>query len=109
MRNLTEDELKLAPDWATHYIVDSDGSIIYESEKLCWWVGRREPLDNEGSFGNSSNRAINTFNITQHEVANHITVLENGELGVFGSGWIIDKVRAVAIAKALGVTGEDLK
>lgn len=54
-------------------------------------------------------RAINTFNITQHEIANHITVLENGELGVFDSGWIIDKVRAVAIAKALGVTGEDLK
>ncbi|ASU03407.1 hypothetical protein [Pseudoalteromonas phage SL25] len=24
------------------------------------------------------NRAINTFNITQHEVANHITVLEKG-------------------------------
>lgn len=48
------------------------------------------------------------FDITKHEVANHVTVLESGELVVEGSGWIIDEDRAIAIAKALGVTGEDL-
>jgi hypothetical protein len=49
------------------------------------------------------------FDITKHEVSNHVTVLESGELGVFDSGWVIDKNTAIAIAKALGVTGEDLK
>ena len=49
-----------------------------------------------------------TFDITKHEVANHVTALESGELVTEGSGWIIDKNRAIAIAKALGVTGEDL-
>ena len=48
------------------------------------------------------------FDISKHEINDHLTELENGVLGVNDSGWIIDKKRAIAIAKALGVTGEDL-
>lgn len=120
MRNLTEEELKLAPDWATHYVVDSDESIIYESEKLCWWVGRREPLNNEGSFGNLSNRTIKTFDITKHEFSDKALESceyeEDGgqekllcfavdEFNDCGAFFKLNKGDAIAIAKALGVTG----
>lgn len=49
------------------------------------------------------------FDIIKHEVANHVTVLESGELVADSRGWIIDKDRAIAIARALGITGDDLK
>lgn len=117
MRNLTEEELKLAPDWATHYAVDSDESIIYESEKLCWWVGRRDPLNNEGSFGNISNRAIKPFDITKHEFSDSDVCIDylnisKDKLMVETSihtPAILNKYDVIAMAKALGVTREDLK
>jgi len=32
MRELTEEELKLAPEWATHYFAYRDGDILFESD-----------------------------------------------------------------------------
>lgn len=112
MRDLTPEELKLAPEWATHYIADSDDSIIYESETLCWWAGLREPLNNKGSFGGLPNRSIKPFDITKHELFKSGILIKhkNGkDLYVRHLMWHLDKDRAIAIAKALGVTGGDLK
>jgi hypothetical protein len=48
------------------------------------------------------------FDISEHEINARLTKLESGNLGVNDHGWIIDKEYAIAIAKALGVKGEDL-
>jgi len=117
VRDLTPEELKLAPDWATHYFIDtSDNTPIYESENLCWWVGLGEPLHcrmmDEGAI------AINrkTFDITQHEwsdkMANLAAIMsDRGDVVIrVGSSWIfLDKQDGIAIAKALGLTADDLK
>tara|TARA_R110002073_G_scaffold133936_4_gene281450 strand:+ start:7206 stop:7577 length:372 start_codon:yes stop_codon:yes gene_type:complete len=116
VRDLTEEELKLAPDWATHYIVDSDESIIYESEKLCWWEGLRDPLNNERSFGNLSNRTIKPFDISKHKFSDRDISMETLAsdylcLHLDGKAPYVahSKKDAIAIAKSLCVTGEDLK
>ena len=65
MRDLTEKELKLAPDWATHYIVDCGDDVIYESSQLCWWVGLGELLRNF-TFDVERNRPIHKpFDMTK--------------------------------------------
>ena len=40
MRDLTEEELKLAPDWATHYQIGVRGNLIFISlrKMLAWNV-----------------------------------------------------------------------
>ncbi len=113
MRDLTEEELKLAPEGATHYYAFDNGDILFEcSEKCCMYkinYGLTGSLDCNGVCKESKPITRKPFDITEHEVSNHVTVLESGDIVVFGSGWIINKDRAIAIAKALGVTGEDLK
>lgn len=119
MRDLTAEELALAPEWATHYIVDSgDDSIIYENAFLCWWRGLDNPIDNAVGFGEMENRPITgrEFDITQHEWSdNRISFAfdDDGLLveidGDFYECAKINKKDGVAIAKALGVTAEDLK
>ena len=51
------------------------------------------------------------FDITKHEIVDYgyIGVKHDKNLYVKKSGFTIDKERSIAIAKALGVTGEDLK
>lgn len=108
MRDLTEEEFELAPEWATHYQVTESGNVIWESKDKYQTVIMSKPRKQNSKL--SLCRPIHKpFDITKHEVSSHITVLEGGYIGVFDSGWIIDKDRAIAIAKALGATGEDLK
>lgn len=111
MRDLTPEELKLAPDWATMYSITSNDNVRFHDEDMfCLCNGHVVSDVVSASPENFNTRLIlnKPFDITKHEVANHVTVLENGELVAEGSGWIIDKDRAIAIAKALDVTGEDL-
>lgn len=113
MRDLTEEELGLAPDWATHYW-ESGGKIMFESPSYFQLLrdGRFTADRCDNAVGRVSCQAVEIkrkpFDISKHELNDHLTELENGVLGVNDSGWIIDKKRAIAIAKALGVTGEDL-
>ena len=116
MRDLTEEELALAPSWATHYIVDSDDSIIYESVSLCWWCGLGKPIDNALGFGKMKNRPITgrEFDITQHEWSDVIAEIEpeSGHTLVIKShgSWLsFDKDDVIAMARDRGVTAEDLK
>ena len=88
---------------------DNDNSVeigIQDCKAGNLWLGRHHLT----GYDLSGNLPINLkpFDISEHELNDHLTELENGSLGVNDSGWIIDKKRSIAIAKALGVTGEDL-
>lgn len=38
MRDLTAEELALAPEWATHYKIDVDDDVLFESENYFLWL-----------------------------------------------------------------------
>ena len=124
MRDLTKEELKLAPDWATHYTVDSYDDVIYQSENLCWWVNLESPLSHKNMDEGAVEIIKKPFDITKHEFSdpawsineidvgqgyidfyNHETCTDDGD----DDTHVLDKDDAIAIAKALGVTGENLK
>ena len=121
MRELTEDELALAPDWATHYYAFDSGTIQYESADLYVRFFKKT-----GRFGvERCNKEYGIsgvviprkpFDITKHEFVD----LEIGQAEINGDGIqlnmvdnsrpaIIYKRDVIAIAKALGVTAEDLE
>lgn len=128
MRELTEEELKLAPSWTTHYIVDSHDDVIYESTDLCWWEGLETPIDNY-TFDEMRNAPITRkpFDISEHEFGDDIEFDElldeeitlavsyeqwGGHINGYSTEYkliSISKEDTIAIAKVLGVTGEDLK
>ena len=117
MRDLTEEELKLAPEWATHYLIDDVyGFVIYESEDLCWWLDLDNPIDNY-TFDANESKPINrrSFDISEHEFGDTVGLVEldGGELTLncgTGNNYVdLRKDDAIAIAKALGVIGDDLK
>ncbi len=118
MRDLTEEELKLAPEWATDYSIDTDGSIVYVSQELCWWEGLSVPQVNH-IFNGDEIRKINEkpFNITKYEFSEGLSISNMCKLSIEvevkdndDCNYVpLHKNDVIAIAKALGVTGEDLK
>lgn len=113
MRDLTKEELKLSPDWATHYFIDVDDDVIYESVSLCWWKSLDNPMKNY-TFNMRKNKAINwkPFDISEYQSPSmreidqpYIDCVDSELLIVIGK---VDKGWAIAIAKALGVTAKDL-
>lgn len=113
MRDLTAEELALAPEWATHYIVDSgDNSIIYESKNLCWWAGLGKPLACKRMDEGAIAIIRKPFDITQHEFSDEFTYFDF-ELHKDRGGIIIDgevnRGDIIAIAKHFKLTAEDLK
>ena len=117
MRDLTEEELKLAPDWATHYIVDRFNDAVYQSENLCWWLGLRSPLNHSNMDEGVTEIIRKPFDITKHEFSEGLSISNMCKLSVEvkfnnndDSNYVpLHKDDVIAIAKALGVTGEDLK
>ncbi len=76
----------------------------------------RELTEEELKLGNftldsSKSSLINRkpFDIIRHEVYDHISVFDADNLVVEDAKWIINKDRAIAIAKHFGLTAEDLK
>ena len=119
MRDLTEEELKLAPDWATHYWVH-DGKVMFESVDLFQLLNNRELTD---SYSNDSGYITSfaveikrkPFDIGEYYFSSsniNGCIVDCGFLNLSFSvserGCFFDKDDAIAIAKALGVTGEDL-
>ena len=127
MRDLTEEELKLAPDWATHYCVTKfkgQHCITFHNSYWDQWV---YPVSGAWSPKMTSQRipalakpiSTKPFDINKHEFSDdeirfvkvfhaeeYITILLNREaLNTVRH----DKADIIAMAKALGVTGEDLK
>jgi hypothetical protein len=135
MRDLTNEELKLAPDWATHWYFYNScmKCIIFESESTfqtyniesgSWsFIGKRK--------SNISRKAKQlpgkSFDITGYKFSESIVGFDSISSSTLGlsveykqwNGYLdghsaeelfisINKSDAVAIAKALGVTGDDL-
>ena len=130
MRDLTEEELKLAPEWATHY--DSD-YIKAHPVKLCFFndlqavnvfkngvVG--EPYFNEVGISDSDRELPirKTFDISEHEFSCESVkackpswVGDDLQISILDGDFthhdaVINKQDVIAMAKALGVTAKDL-
>tara|TARA_X000001382_G_scaffold47092_1_gene31895 strand:- start:358 stop:714 length:357 start_codon:yes stop_codon:yes gene_type:complete len=118
VRDLTKEGEELAPEWATHYIIDEDDDVVYESQELFWWSELGEPQRNF-NFDVDRNRPIHkTLDLTKHEFSDVAIRVSNLckskiEFAVDDCGiehyFTQSKVDVIEIAKALGVTGEDLK
>lgn len=119
MRDLTPEELAFAPEWATHYIINSeDDNVIYESSKYCWWKGMPFRMVNY-TFSKSKSRLIDRkpFNITQHEWSDitmqgyEVAKCANSSIILNGSSKskVLNKADAIAIARHFKLTGDDIK
>ncbi|QGJ84288.1 hypothetical protein [Pseudoalteromonas phage XCL1123] len=124
MRDLTEDELKLAPEWATHYWVH-DSKVMFESVDLFQLLNNGELSD---TFSNDSGYITSLaveikrkpFNISEHEFScenfkacKPSWIGDDLQVEIIDSDFthheaLLNKTDAIAIAKALGVTGKDL-
>lgn len=118
MRDLTEEELELAPDWTVKFdffhgrlilmsdVIDvtSQTFRFFEMDSGDCWVG------SDGDY-NLCTRLMPSkpFDIAKHEVYDYLSLDIDGNLDVLDGDWTICKGRAIAIAKALGVMGDDLK
>lgn len=117
VRDLTAEELALAPEWATHYKVDDDGDVLFESEDYYQWLVNGaldfEVINNVISF-DAIKITEKQFDITHHEWSDVIAEIEpeSGHTLVIKShgSWLsFDKNDVIAMAKDRGVTAEDLK
>lgn len=117
MRELTKEELELAPSWATHYSFGNNNSLWFEGKNRCATVENNKlnvVIVGMGINENSKPIPRKPFNIKKHVFSDHIVSgchLSNDLCVVFNAcshGLNLTKQDAIAIAKALGVTGEDL-
>lgn len=122
---LTDEQIaELAPEWAEFYFVNVIGDIVFQNANN-YVIMDRGKLDFGRVFTNLYGinnhakpipRKPKPFDITQHEFSDAMANLkaiksESGDIVIrIGSSWIfLNKDDSIAIAKALGVTGEDLK
>ncbi len=117
-RQLTQEELNLAPEWASRYSVDEFNAVLFESDKLFQWLdsgvlGCIYPQVNSGISMDSQPIPRKAFDVASIESPNmhdmdqpYIRNNDDGTITVDGK---IDKYLVIAIAKALGVTAEDFK
>lgn len=119
MRKLTEEELKLAPEWATHYTVDCCNDVIYQNGNLCWWSGLSLPLGHNkiNPTAKPINKPKKQFDITKYDFSDCYVLkaeLEGGcslsfELQSHELGFVsFNKNDVIAMARALSVNAEDL-
>lgn len=125
MRDLTPEELKLAPDWATHYTVHE---LEFTPHCICFYGSRLHKWVYHKNGGNWSPEQVHnkipaeaaalhfeTFDITKHDFSDWEISSADFEHDEFTIRFFevnaihLNKDDAIAIAKSLGVTGEDLK
>ena len=83
-RELTQEEIDLAPEWATNYLIDNHNDVLYRKKNdysnlyTVWWVGLNEPL---GAVGDTHHdyKPIprKKIDITEYEFSD--TAIENVE------------------------------
>ena len=121
MRDLTKEELGLAPDWATHYnVLDGCGAVLFESAGLFIWSAAlkegRAPILNAEVLGNSMPIIREPFDIKNYECEDKYT-----QIAFVNKDYIdinccedemavrITKRDCIALAKALNITAKDLE
>lgn len=118
MRELTKEELDLAPSWATHYVITGNNYVMYESEYH--WCTSEDFSRCCNSKVSHDAKPINRkpFDISEYEFsdkdlsisgicAKRLIEIKINDCGINSYG-TLNKQDIIAIAKALGVTGEDL-
>lgn len=104
MRELTQQEIDNAPDWATHYYVMGGGNLMYESLEFWSFAGVATVNPNLGIASSSKPITRKPFDIGEYDDEtdgihpNDSPCIEiiDGELRVSG---IIQECHAIAIAK----------
>lgn len=133
MRELTEEELKLAPEWATHYYAYSGGDILFECEyknalysEILGFMWRE--MLSTGICDRSEPLPKKPFDISEHKFSDsklNFDGFSDGALVLSAEyeQWVgdlngysleelpinVNKDDAIAIAKHFGLTAEDLK
>lgn len=119
MRELTQEEIDLAPDWATHYYLDVCGDIWFQSNiKQVYMMGFQLLKERGAPYGISSRAKPiprKAFDLSGYEFSDSDVsrvVVTKGIAYVYTSieksGVDFKKADIITIAKALGVTGDDL-
>jgi hypothetical protein len=123
MRDLTEEELKLAPDWATHYQFGVIGNLIFISlrKMLAWNVNTPLSMAVDLEYCShlvDKHKPIERkpFDITKYEFSEGLSISNMCKLSVEiefkdndDCNYVpLHKDDVIAIAKALGVTAKDL-
>lgn len=123
MRDLTEEELKLAPDWATHYTKTGNQVTFFNELKVQSSLGGElDDIIYDNNYGIESGDVripSKPFDITKHEFSDSsfqggAYIADDGDLVIRASKCEIacfcaNKNDAIAIAKTLGATAEDFK
>lgn len=115
MRDLTPDEIKAAPDWATHYVTD-DACLRWSDHSHFQWVGGHKMEHNNYFIIQPVPIPRKEFDISEHEFSEGgISVIsvdvddDRLTLCVGHSEGDFTKKDIAAMAKALKLTPEDLK
>ena len=121
MGELTEEELKLAPDWAFYYVTDGEDILFVDRKyrKACW-LTKDFGLEDCFSYTDELDYLLESgvmeipqypFDITKHEVVDqgYVGVKIDGDIYVKRKGFTINKDSSIAIAKHFSLTSEDLK
>lgn len=118
MRDLTKEELALAPSWATHYYAHDD-KVVFESPAHFQMLkdgALSERLNNATGYITSMAVEIKRqpFDISKHEwsdddvlvlrCSDRVIAFQNHDENVY-----LARFDAIAIAKHFGLTAEDLK
>lgn len=119
-RQLTQEELDLAPEWATDYFIDNEGDVCFESESYYQYLVEGKLLDKQYQTGFGMEEDSQPIPRKAFDVANHrfsvvslinSVVVDNDVATLFfefDKRMDLTKSDSIAIAKALGVTTEDL-
>ncbi len=113
-RQLTQEEINLAPEWATRYFIITCTTIRFESEGYyCYSFNGEMSAKERNKFGvdeDSQPIPRKAFNVESfqspdmHDMDQPYICIDDGIITVDGK---IDKHWSIAIAKALGVTASD--
>ena len=117
MRELTEEELKLAPEFCDKYFINTSNCAIYVNSKdmMVYAPWAKSPIRlGDAYYGYSIMKSINQFDITRHEFYDCEVKLDSicDKLicfNVSNNYPEFNRQDVIAMFKALGLTAEDLK
>ena len=119
-RQLTQEEIDLTPEWATHYFVDNVDDVCFESGSCYQYLikGKLLAKCDQSEFGmeeDSQPIPRKAFDISEHEFSDSdiSDVRVSGVVCITGGydkpvTLTLNKADSIVLAKALGVTAEDL-
>ena len=109
MRDLTQQEIDNAPDWATDYVICDDGDVCFESEESFMYLNDGDlkglVLDQDAAMSEDA-KPIPRKNMEPYKHWCDAVYDGNGEHSHYD---LIFRKKAIEIAKHFKLTAEDLK